>query len=293
MPIIEIGQHIRSGEMLKVYEFIYPSIEGQIDFIPERPVTGLNISVLKNGVATDILPFTIVDEVVLGVTIKYLRLDIGLSINDHIVVCTESNAITPVGDYGNVFTKRYETGVQRLLNNQIYEGSLIIDGEPIGFHFTSRYDPLYCTAKVIQQDIDHIATLSEDAINFLIYDQSMRVMTFMNGGGDLNYTMPTPYLLKDPTKIPYNIQQHVRYSVEKDIINAVYLSITGSAGKVSKKLGDMEISKAIQIPYLKDMLRAIEEKLKQFPLTGAKIIVSVIKGNGNTPWPVNTPRRSF
>lgn len=284
--------------MFQIYEYIYPTQDNQVDFIPVNSITGSSIAIYKNGIKDidNTLVFTTSNKLnpaTRKMTITFTLAN-PITINDYIVVESSGNTPMIFGDYSNVYIKRYGAPTEpRLLNDQTYKISFDIPNLEVVTSFTSRYDPLYCSARVVREDIETLVDLTEDAINWVIYQNSQRVLLFMNGGGDLNFNMPTPYLLKYPEKIPYNIQQHVKFSAERDILSAAFLQMTGESGLVSKKLGDFTIDKNLALPEITEMIRHVEIKLAQYPLTGAKIITTFTKSASTDTWPVTSPRRSF
>jgi hypothetical protein len=267
--------------MLEIYEYIYPITNGQTSFKPVNTITGTTVDVFRNGTIVQ------ANQVING----NIVIPIGLALDEYLMVKTESSKTVTIGDNGTPYLKRYNASSAKLRYNQRYTVDFQVDEIPVHLDFTSRYDPFYTSAKFIRTDLQDVVTLTDDEINFLIWDNSYRVLIAMQGAGDLDYALPVPYQLKNPNTIPYNIQQHVRYSVEFDILNAMYLLMTGKGGRIMKQLGDMIIDKTVTVPKLEDLLKGVRDKLNQYTLQN-NFVKTMTKGGTGDPWPVAT-RRSF
>lgn len=226
---------------------------------------------------TEIDPYTIklADELTLGdvVIIAPAVIDNSIDINfDRIkVVGTDSNSIY----------KRFDAD-QHLMYNQKYELSFTINGKKSVFTFTSKYSPMYSTLKAIRMDLlDLIANVDDDIINYTIWQNSRLA-------DELAVTEISS------TAIPFYVKQWVRYKTELDLINSIYLAISGKVGKVSKTLGDMSIERSVSLPSLASMLSEIKSKLAPFTklLTGVGITGKSFKKANSYPYPV-VDRRSF
>ena len=274
-----------------IYDYYYVTAANQIRFDLVNPLASTP-AIYLNGLNT--ISYSIKTDAVTNT--NYIETKSPLNVGDYIIVQTQSPKSIVVGDYGDPIYKRYGNS-QRLMFNQIYTCTIedLSQQLSVDFKFTSRYDPLYCPTKMVREDVQPIVDLDDDNINFIIYQNSMKMLVDMQGSGNMNFKMPTPYLLTNLAMIPYNIQQHIRYESVVDILNAVYLKMSGRQGRTSKKLGNMQIDQEIRLPYLKDYMQRFQDKLKQFPvnLSYRHMIQSGIKGNSADPWPVASPRRSF
>lgn len=276
--------------MASVYEFIYPTENSQTKFVLRSPIAEL-ISVYKNGDKDHPISFTLGTELVIEngteVEQKYIETN-PLEISSYLIAeFTTEELVT--GNYKNVLFKQYG-GSQRLLYNQNYKVKIEEKDINVDFNFTSRYDPLYCATKLVKEDISPVVALSDEDINFIIYNSSMKILVAEQGSGDLNYSMPVPYTLSDPKNIPYNIQMRVRYMSDVDILYAVYLQMTGKKGRHSKKLANMAIEKEVSLPYLKDFLSGFRQKLSQYE---GNLVKTAVKGELFEPYPITPIRRSF
>jgi hypothetical protein len=278
--------------MKKVYEFIYPEEDNQSIFTVSKSELLLNpgeiMKVIKNGNID--LECEVIDDN--GIN-KIQLISDSLNLTDYIVLEMQSDIQNVVGDRDSIF-KRYGASL-RFKNNNMYTGQINIPGvDNIEIKFTSRYSPFYCTNKSVKNDIDHLVTIPDDDINYLIYEHSYRTLIKLKGNGDETTDLPTPTELSNPKTIPYNIQQYVRYSVEYDIIYNAWLKMSKDYGSVSKKLAELVIEKNVKLPDLDDYLRGIKEKLSQFKLSGVGNAISTfIKGNTASAYPLTSPRRSF
>lgn len=279
--------------MKKIYEFVYPNILNQSIFDIQNsqllPEVGEYINVFLNGT-------TKLEAIIIDIDgVSKIELTSSINMKDYLLVEMISDLIYTVGDRDNAVFKRYGAASEpRLVYNQDYIGSInIVDVENINIKFTSRLTPFYCTTKSVKNDVEHIVNISDAAINYLIYDYSKQVLVELSGNGDVTYDLPAPLELTDPSKIPYNIQQYVRYSVEYDIINTAYIMIANKAGSKSKRLAELTVEESVKLPDLDDYLRAIRDKLAKFKLTGSSIFATFVKGSATEPYPLIDPRRTF
>lgn len=197
------------------------------------------------------------------------------------VINIDFDRVKIVGTDSNSIFKRFDAD-QHLMFNQKYELTFTLNGKTSKFSFTSKYAPMYSTLKAIRMDLlDLIDNVDDDIINYTIWQNSRLA-------DELVATEISS------TAVPFYVKQWVRYKTELDLINSMYLAISGKVGKVSKKLGDMEIERSISLPSLASMLSEIKLKLAPFTklLTGVGITGKSFKKANSYPYPV-VDRRSF
>lgn len=186
-----------------------------------------------------------------------------------------------IGTKHNAIFKQYNNEIN-LMYNQEYTLEFNLLDEAHKVKFTSQYSPLYSTSKIIRSDLmDIIEDIKDDSINFTIWQNSIMAQE-----------ISTEDISED---VPYYAKQYVRYKSERDLIYAVYLAISGKAGSVSKRLGSMEVSKSIKIPFLRDMLDELKGKIEPFEkqLLGIKVVGKGFQKSGRiSPYPIPL-RRSF
>src|SRR5690606_27142596 len=99
----------------------------------------------------------------------------------------------------------------RLQENQQYTATLTINGRPLQVvSFTSRYNPLFSTVRMIRSDFRELfSTYTDDDINRLIHDNS-KVAIELAASGNAGITINTV----EADGIPFAAKQYVRYRTE-------------------------------------------------------------------------------
>lgn len=211
-----------------------------------------------------------------------------LLLGDVILVSSGTNDLlenidyTLVGNKKDSLFKRYGKE-QRLKYNHLYKVDIKLSGENYSFEFSSRYSPLYQKVKNIRMDLlDVIDNVTDEQINYTIWQNS--ILANEMAENEVDEDNPAFY-----------VKQWVRYKTEIDIIYAIYLAISGKFGSVSKKLGAMTIDRKYRIPFLKDMLDELKDKLKPFEdkLMGVKVAGTPARKAGGNDYPIGNERRSF
>lgn len=180
------------------------------------------------------------------------------------------------------YVLKYYNASQNLMYNQQYVLKVKVGNISDEIKFSSKYSPLYSTVKIIRQDLLEIIDLiKDDDICFTIWENSLLANEISKD--------------KIPEDKPsYAAKQFVRYKTEIDLIFAIYLAISGKAGSISKRLGNLTIEKTIKIPFLKDMLEELKNKLKEWEdmLRGMGKTGIKAKKAGKTNYPLPL-RRGF
>lgn len=174
--------------------------------------------------------------------------------------------------------QRYGTEI-RLLENQLYTVTLTVRGQQKVVSFTSRYNPLFSTVRVIRSDFrDLFSAYTDDDINRVIHDNSKLAIEIANPELDLN------------EEIPYYVRQYVRYKTELDLVTDLFLTLTSQSGQADKQLGDLRVMKQVQLPKLQDILKVLEQRLAAWEaqLVGMKAPpTSAVRAGNTAPYPLN------
>lgn len=170
----------------------------------------------------------------------------------------------------------------RLLENQRYSVSFNLRGQQRDFTFTSRYSPLYSSAKILRNDFAELFEgVSDDRLNFFIWQSSQlafELLTEIDG---------------DTTTVTFAMKQYARYKAEYDIIRAILIAYGSSAGSSEKFLGELKITKEIKTPEIEAILAGLKDEIRRWE---ASMDISPRVGGavraGATTFPLNA-RVSF
>lgn len=171
------------------------------------------------------------------VKVKYIH-----QTDDDVVVFTKNkNKDSLFKAYGSVSLKY----------NHKYLFNVNIDKENFSTDFVSKLDPFYSSVDKIRKDTgDLLENVSDETISYLIYSNSKYVKDKLDE--------------KDVEEVPYYAKQFVRYKTDMDLINAIYLTLSGRIGSVNKKIGIISIDKTMKIPYINDMLGYFKDLAKNY-----------------------------
>lgn len=261
--------------------------EGQTDLVLETPyLVGSNeLMVFLNGMLVVLdSDYTEIDEVT-------LRFSFQLSNADVIIVqrkvATDGIKYTIIGKSDSLF-KMMGTE-DTLMPNQTYALTFAQHGQEFSHSFQTIIDPLYSTIQIIRNDLgDTVENITDQRLLFLMYQNSILAE---NIASEENMT-----LLNDSEKTPYMFKQYVRYQTEMDLMTAIHLYVSGNSGQATKILGEMEITRRLELGQgFKDTLADLKGKLRKWEriLTGvAQIspVLSAVKGGTANPYPLTSPR---
>lgn len=181
--------------------------------------------------------------------------------------------------------ERYGTET-RLQENQLYTIALKVKGQELKVvSFTSRYNPLFSTVRMIRSDFrDLFSTYSDDDINRLIHDNSKLAieLTAQSANG-------TTIDVNAEDGIPYAARQYVRYKTELDLATDLFLTLSTKSGTEDKTLADMRIMKQVQLPYIDSILKVLQQRLASWEaqLIGMRAAPSSAVRAGGTAFPLN------
>jgi len=166
--------------------------------------------------------------------------------------------------------ERFGTEI-RLEENQLYTVTLAVKGQHKVVSFTSKYNPLFSTVRIIRSDFrDLFSTYSDDDINRLIHDNSKLAMELVLESGT-----GVVIDLKADGGIPYAAKQYVRYKTELDLATNLFLTLATKGGQEDKTLADMRISRKVEAPSFSNVLKVLQQRLTSWE---AQLI-----GRGATP----------
>lgn len=166
----------------------------------------------------------------------------------------------------------------RLKENQLYVIELSLNGVTKTFQFTSRYNPLYTTPKVIRNDFpDIMQDISDDVIYFHIWQASLLAQETAN----------EDHLRDGPS---FAVRQFVRYRTEYEIIRNILMTIGAKSGAREKKLGEYSISEKIYPPNLKNILADLKEELMEWEAAiGRRVgVYAAVRGGQSSPFPLRS-----
>lgn len=146
---------------------------------------------------------------------------------------------------------------------------------PIQYTISSIYTPLYATTRQIRTDIGSaIVDIPDSTVYNVIRSNSLYV--------DQIYTTQI-----NPSNIPYEVQQYVRYQSEVDLIlNRYAQNTSGSTSEFT--LGDFSVSNSTtsqsSMKYiLGELQRRADYWLKKLQTTTSSSVKSFVKGGTNWP----------
>lgn len=172
-----------------------------------------------------------------------------------------------------------------LQNNSKYHLVLKLKDQEFSLKFSSKLSPSYLPNAVmtIENDIGEIAkSFTSKEIAFAVhmaskdFDQKLLLADYTQEIED------SAALLRE---------KWVRYKATLDLLNNVYLTKVKEAGKQSKKVGNLEVSKEHKIPYYSDMMRRAQTLFDEVDkeigntLLGTSIFGTFTKA-GSTAYPL-------
>jgi hypothetical protein len=170
----------------------------------------------------------------------------------------------------------------RLEENQLYTAVFRIKGQEKVVSFTSKYNPLFSTVRIIRSDFRELfADYSNDSINRLIHDNSKLALEL----SDVDL---------EEEGVTFAAKQYVRYKTELDLATDLFLTLTTKSGEESKQLSDMRITRNVQLPYIDSVLEVLRKRLDswEIQLSGMKAAPTSSIRAGASTFPLNA-RVSF
>lgn len=184
---------------------------------------------------------------------------------------------------------------QKLKINNRYEVQFCIRKKRESFSFSSTLSPFLTTVKKVREDINKfIDDYSDEYVASMIHRASHDMIAMIddlaeNGTENVEYSVDSDGIYTSTAKA---VERWVRYSTEIRLMLAKYYGISGEYGAISKKLGDIEISKTSKLPYIDQMLKRLERDLAgvESTIRGSYSIQSFLKAGtkaeyqGRTTW---------
>lgn len=217
-----------------IYELHKPSAETpHISLVHTYQVGSDSIVVYRNGVR-QILGTHYIESSSAQIAFHILLTD-----SDVVVVQFQHPiSIKPLQQYGSTI---------RLLPNNEYTFNMSFPLFSAKYSFTSRYDPLYSSVKIIRNDLGKwLEDISDENINLMIHTTSLTANEIL---GD-----------EIPNPLPNYVKQYTRYKTQVALIKNVYLENIKNH-KNLKTLGNLTIDNQSRMPDLEDLLRSINSDL--------------------------------
>lgn len=174
-------------------------------------------------------------------------------------------------------------GNEVLKYNHKYTIDISIDKQNFSTKFASKLDPFYTSIDKVRKDTGELLDSVEDSlIENLIYSNSKYVKEKI--------------IDKDLDGIPSYVKNYVRYKTDMDLVNAIYLSLSGRIGSINKRIGIIQVDKTMKVPFIKDMLYYFQGQVDIFEdllnqVSGTNITSSFVKAKSKS-YPINS-RNSF
>ena len=173
-----------------------------------------------------------------------------------------------------ILLKKY-SDITKFKSNHTYKLNVIANKTKFDTMFSSNIPYAIIKPKAIRIDTGTLFdNISDETILRILYKNSKEAMEM--------------FLLTvtDTTSIVYPtyLKNYIRYKTDLDLVNAAYLSISADAGVKDKRLGNMQISTDVKLPYLKDLVKRFSELLKpnEDALSGNKVVSVGFKKGGTS-----------
>lgn len=203
------------------------------------------------------------------VVVKYLH-----SVDNDTIIFSKNNKVDSL-------FKAY--GSESLKHNHVYTFTACVDGKNFSTDFVTKLNPYYSSVDKIRKDTGGLLeSVDDDVISYLIYLNSKNVYEVLKE--------------KEVEGIPNFAKQYVRYKTDMDLINAIYLTLSGKPGSTNKRIGIISVDKTMKIPFIKDMLYYFKDLCKKYEdmldeLGEVSMAGSFVKAK-ETTYPI-TQRMSF
>lgn len=196
-------------------------------------------------------------------------------------------------DTTNALYKKY-TSVQKLNFNNRYRIHIKINDKDIDWQFVTKFTPMFCTVKKIQEDIgEFIQGFTDEYIMSIIHRNSWEIINRINEA--LEDDEASEDILIEDTIVPDTetneytsphriVSKWVRIKTEIDLIYARYYGISYNYGSVTKTIGDITIEKSTKLPYIDELLKRLNDELEDAEeaiFGGVNFIGTAVKGSVN------------
>ena len=274
----------------------YIAKEGQQIFVMDKPFIRGSINVYLNGALQ-----TFGDNADYVTLPDNGRIIFNRKISEGDIISVISNRETDkvqVMSFGrrdnpNALYKKY-TSVEKLKFNNRYKIQIKINDKDIEWQFVTRFTPMFCTVKKIQEDIgEFIQGFTEEYIMSVIHRNSWEIVNKINEALE-DDTASEDMSIEDPivpdaetneyTSPNRAVSNWVRFKTEIDLIYARYYGISYNYGSVTKTIGDISIQKSTKLPYIDELLKRLKSDLEaaeEAIFGGMNFIGSAVKGSVN------------
>ena len=173
-----------------------------------------------------------------------------------------------------VLLKKY-SDVVKFKSNHTYSLNIVTNKNKFKTSFSSNIPYAIIKPNAIRIDTGKLfENIDDETILRVIYKNAKEAMEL--------------YLLTvtDTTNITYPtyLKNYIRYKADLDLVNAAYLTISADAGVRDKRLGNMQVSADVKLPYLKDLIKRFSDLLKpnEDALSGNKTMSVGFKKGGTS-----------
>ena len=211
---------------------------------------------------------------------------IALEEHDSLVVKRELNTTAPLLSKSSLRTPyRIFSDSDVLQSNSQYNLTLRLKGQEFTTSFSSKLTPSYLpnAVMVIRNETGEIGKgFTPSEIAFAVHMASKDFDEKLLLGEYTDELQDASLLLRE---------KWVRYKAILDLLNNAYLTKVKEAGKQSKRVGNLEVSRDHKIPYYTDMMRRARELFDEVDreigdtLFGTSIFGSFTKA-GSTAYPL-------
>lgn len=254
---------------MEIYEIYIVKEEDFTEFTPNILMDGVTVKVNDTDLDITKDEFSIEDYKI----IFNNPLTIGDKVTVTNSILNNTKVVTKSSYDKNALIRMFSSDMKFKYNHE-YDFNLVTEDKTYDYKFTTKYDPLLSNVKTIRADTGGLLdSTSDEMIALFIYKNSKDAMEMLGDGVD---------------EIPTYAKHYVRYLTDLDLCQAFYTNISGMYGEKKKSIGDIEITTAVKLPYIKDMMLRFKELLKPLEdlMAGdASCVASFVKGN-KTTYPV-------
>lgn len=224
--------------------------------------------------------YSVVDKKTILILNKYIDKEYDIF---YTYTCDEDvSVITNIPKYKSLY-KTYSSDAT-LLNSNIYDVNLEIKDKIYKKEFHTKFNPLYSSVDKIRQDtgdlLDNIPNLE---IQKFIFQNSLAVLEIVGSEDD------------EEVEVTSQMKEYVRYKTDLDLVNSVYLTISGRYGMVRKDISSLKIEYEYKLPELDKMIQYFKAKVDELreDIAGATLAIASFTKASGTEYPISESRNSF
>lgn len=266
------------------FKDIYKATAGQAKFKTSQVFVPKELTVTLNGITVNLGE----DHDYIELDNQHIEFTYGLEEGDTVAIsnsATSSNMNIDVVGYTGALFPLYGQS-QRLMYNQSYGIKIKLKNKLIEWGFTSKYSPLATTVKKVRSAAGGVLDkMTDEQISYMIYQNSKAIELLLTDNDKADE-------LDDSTLSYYKINWTL-YKTCIDLIMAVYLTMSGQVGSVSKTIGPVTVDRTYKIPFIQDMLGRFQKTFDQYDgYLKQNNMTNIFVKAGTTTYPVSQ-RRSF